>query len=72
MWLLKCLDRLPLAVRPCAIILWFPTHKQEFCNPSLRPSLRCKTLAFYLPGLRRLNNFIMTRQLLSIYRDLDI
>jgi len=23
-----------------------PTHKQEFCSPSLQPSLRCKTHAF--------------------------
>jgi len=27
------------------IIPGLPTHKQEFCSPSLQPSLRCKTHA---------------------------
>ena len=44
---------------------WLPTHKQEFCSPSLR----CKTHAFCLPGLRHLDNFIITWQILPIYRD---
>ena len=41
------------------IILGLPTHKQEFCSPSLQPSLRCKTHAFLPPGLRHLDNFII-------------
>jgi hypothetical protein len=42
--------KLPLPTRPnCGQVITvpgLPTHKQEFCSPSLQPSLRCKTHAF--------------------------
>src|SRR5665647_824231 len=49
----SCKANLPQAL----IIPGLPTHKQEFCNPSLQPSRRCKTHAFLparTPPLRQL------------------
>ena len=73
------------------IILGLPTRKQEYCSPSLQPSLRCKTHAFLptrtplsrqinyimttpapLPGLCHHVNFIITFQLLAVYKVLTV
>jgi hypothetical protein len=39
----------PLAVKQFSLVPGLPMHKQEFCSPSLQPSLRCKTHAFLPP-----------------------
>jgi hypothetical protein len=55
-----------------SIISGLPTRAQEFCSPSLQPSRRCKTHAFWPARTQPFRQIFIHSQIQLVYRDFTI
>jgi hypothetical protein len=54
------------------ILPGLPTRAQEFCSPSLQPSRRCKTHAFWPARTQPFRQIFIHSQIQLVYRDFTI